>query len=279
MANVETLMTTFPLGSQTTDLNHLEIDSGFLRFRHYPTPEDVINIGLIGFPKEFPLTGERITKEYVSMHLAAAIANVEMSGLIINPIISSKQEDYHDGMFHQKYFPVMVDKFPVLDVESIILIFPHSTTDQPMLTFTIPKTWISWDRNKVNVIASTGLLAPQMTGSTYNAPLAIWTNNSYRPNSFTVTWKAGFEQDKLPYNLWKLLVDMAAYSILNDIGPLMFPLGSMSVSIDNVSQGSQSPGPTLLLQRLKTLKEQIDKTYNTIMAYYGQTMNISFAGL
>jgi hypothetical protein len=279
MANLDTIMTPFPLGSQTTNTSELEIDSGFLRFHRYPTPKDVADIGLIGFPKIFPLTGERITEEYISMHLAAVIASVEMNGLIINPIIATKQEDYHDGMFMQKYFPVMVDRFPVLDVESIILIFPHSTMDKPMLKYTIPKEWISWDRNKINVVASTGLLAPQMTGSVYNAPLAIWTNNSYRPNSFTVTWKAGFPDDKLPFNIWKLLVDMAALSILNDIGPLMFPLGSMSVSIDNVSQGSQSPGPTLLMQRLKTLQDQVNKTYNTIMAYYGQTMNISFAGL
>lgn len=279
MATVNTLMTNYPLGSQTTDLPHLEIDSGFLRFHRYPTPKDVLDIGLIGFPKVFPLTGEEITPEFVSTHLAAAIANIEMSGLIINQVTRSKQEDYHDGMFMQKYFPILVDFFPVVDVESIILMFPHTTMDTPMLRYEIPKTWISWDRNKINIIASTGLLAPQMTGSVYNAPLAIWTNNSYRPNAFTVTWKAGFEPDKLPYNIWKLLVDMAAYSILNDIGPLMFPLGSMNVSIDNVSQGSQSPGPTLLLQRLKILQEQINKTTNLVMAYYGQTMNISFAGV
>jgi hypothetical protein len=279
MATLETLMTTFPIGSQTTDTTRLEIDSGFLRFHRYPTPQDVANIGLIGFPKQFPLTGEFITAEFISQHLAAVIANIEMGGLIINPIICSKQEDYHDGMFMQKYFPVMVDRFPVVDVESIILMFPHTTMNNPMLNYTIPKEWISWDRNKINIIASTGLLAPQMTGSVYNAPLAIWTNNSYRPNSFTVTWKAGFENDKLPYNVWKLIVDMTALSILNDVGPLMFPLGSMSVGIDSVSQSSQSPGPTLLLQRLKSLQEQVNKTYNTILAYYGQTLNMSFAGI
>lgn len=279
MATIETLMTPYPLGSQTRDLEHLEIDSGFVRFRRYPTPQDVFDIGLIGFPKVFPLTGERVTPEFVATHLSSAIADVEMTGLIINPVIRSKQEDYHDGMFMQRYFPVLVDFFPVLDVESVILTFPHSTTDTPMMTYTIPKTWISWDRNKINIIASTGLLAPQMTGSIYNAPLAIWTNNSYRPNSFTVTWKAGFESEKLPYNVWKLLVDMATYTILTDIGPLMFPLGSMSVGIDNVSQSSQSPGPTILMQRLKTLKENITKSTNTIMAYYGQTMNLSYAGV
>ena len=281
MAILSALMTTFPNGSQTQDTTTLEIDSGFLRFKRYPTPDDIFKIGLIGFPKIFPLTGEEISSEYVSNHLAAAIANVEMSGLIINPIIASKQEDYHDGMFIQKYFPVLVDKFPVVAVESVILMYPHSTMNNSdaMMAFTIPKKWISWDRNKINIIASTGMLSPQMSGTGYNAPMAMWATNSYRPNAFTVTWKAGFEPDKLPYNVWKMLVDMATYTILSDIGPMMFPLGSMSVSIDNVGQSSQSPGPSILVQRLKVLQENINKTYATILAYYGQTMNISFAGV
>ena len=94
-----------------------------------------------------------------------------------------------------------------------------------------------------------------------------------------MTWQAGFERDKLPYNVWKLIIDKTAYEALRDFGPLLFPMGSMSVSMDNVSQSAQNPGPTLFEQRLSRLRKSIDEQLNKILSYYGQTLNIEFAGM
>lgn len=270
----------YPFGSETEREADLEIDGGFLRFRDYPTPNDVIKYGLIGVPKTFPLTGEVIDDEMVLPFMASAIADIEMTGLTISPTIFTKTDDFHEGVFTRNYFPVTVNKFPVLEVQDITLYFPHTSSDKPMLKYVIPREWISLDGfTRFNIIASTGLLAPQMTGATYNAPLAIWTNSQYRPNAFTATWQAGFERGKLPYNVWKLIIDKTAYDFLKDIGPVLFPMGSMSVSLDGISQSAQNPGPTLFEHRLKRLERSIAEQMNRILGYYGQTLNIDFAGM
>jgi hypothetical protein len=271
----------YPEYTETQPNEYLEINDGFLRFHTLPTPDEVLKVGLLGVPKRFPMTGEMITPEYVSDVLAAAISEVEMTGLIINPIICTKQEDFHDGMLVNNFFPIQVNKYPVLDVESVIFVFPHTTTVDAnrMLRYIVPKNWISWDKCKINVIASTGPLLPQMTGTQYNSPLALWTNTSYRPNAYTVTWQAGFEADKLPYGVWKYLIDLTAYNILMDVGPLLFPISGMSVGIDGLSQTSQFPAHKLLEGRLQALEKRILNSRNAIRSYYGQRMNISFMGM
>lgn len=278
MSNINT---PYPERVETASSTNLEIEAGFLRFKTYPTPADVFRVGLLGIPKHFPLTGEPITEEFVMDVLAATIADIEMTGLIISPVIFNKQEDFHDGMLIQNFFPIQVNKYPVLDVESVEFIFPHATLppEQRMLRYSVPKHWISWDKCKVNVIASTGPLLPQMTGTQYNTPLALWTNTNYRPNAYIVTWQAGFEADKLPYNVWKLIIDMTAYNILTGIGPLLFPMQGMSVGIDNLSQSAQYPGPRLLDSMLAALADRIKRGMNTVQSYYGQRIHMSFAGM
>jgi hypothetical protein len=275
------LHTPYPDRVETASSTNLEIEAGFLRFKTYPTPADVFRVGLLGVPKRFPLTGEPITEEFVMDVLAATIADIEMTGLTISPVIFTKQEDFHDGMLIQNFFPIQVNKYPVLDVESVEFIFPHATLapEQRMLRYAVPKHWISWDKCKVNVIASTGPLLPQMTGTQYNTPLALWTNTNYRPNAYLVTWQAGFEADKLPYNVWKLIIDMTAYNILTGIGPLLFPMQGMSVGIDNLSQSAQYPGPRLLDSMLAALADRIKRGMNTVQSYYGQRIHMSFAGM
>jgi len=271
----------YPQNTENLDVDILEIDAGFLRYHTYPTPAEVLKYGLRGLPKRFPLTGEEIDEDYVGSFLASAIADIEMTGLIINPTIFTKQEDYHDGMMLKNFFPIILHRFPILDIESVIFIFPHASmpVKDQMLRYIVPKHWISWDRNKVNLIASTGPLLPQMTGTQYNTPLALWTNTNYRPNAYTVTWQAGFESDKLPYNVWKLLIDAAALRILMDVGPLLFPMSGMSVGIDGVAQSSQYPGHKLLESRINMLEQKVEKAKDIVLSHYGQRLKISYIGM
>jgi hypothetical protein len=270
---------TYPAWSETTSTTLTEVEGAFLRFKPMVTPSDVLRYGLIGIPKIFPLTGERIDEDLISAYLASAIANVEMTGLIISPILTHHVDDWHETMFTDRYFPILVNKYPVTAVESIILTYPNATSPNPKTIYTIPKDWITWERNKINVIAAGGILAPQQLGGSANIPIAMWTRADYRPSAFRVTYQAGFENDKLPMNVWSLLIDMATYDLLSDIGPLLFPTSSISVGIDNVQQSSSLPGPKLFEGRLMLLKDKIAKAKATISAYYGQTASLQFAGM
>lgn len=269
----------FPEKTEHNNNSTLEIDSNFIRFHTYPTPKEVYEIGLLGLPKTFPLTGEKITVDYVTSMLVNAINSIEMEGLIISPITTTKQEDFHDGHFINRYFAFIVDKYPVIDVESVILLYPHTSTATPMMKYIIPRDWITFDRNKINVVASTGLLAPTQLGMSPNPVLAMWSNTSWRPNSVTITYKAGFEADKIPYILWKLLIDIATYDILADVGPMLFPVTAMNVGIDSVSQSSQLPGPRVLTEKMELLSKRIAKNKAIIKGYFGQSVNMEFAGI
>jgi hypothetical protein len=269
----------YPEHVESIQKNVLELDSGFLRFKTYPTPEEVLTIGMRGIPKHFPLTGEVIDSEYVSTFLASAIADLEMLGLTINPIIKTHNEDFHDQQFTKNYLPIVVPSVPILDVESVNLIYPHVNSDSPMHSFTIPKGWITWEKSKINILATTGVLAPTMLNSTSSPVLAVWTSAVYRPNSMCVVYQAGFPPDKLPFNLWKLLIDKTVYSLLIDIGPLLLPVQSMSVGIDGVSQSASTPGASLLDMRIRNLKAQIDSATRKILGYYGISLKIGFVGM
>jgi hypothetical protein len=265
--------------SEVTNKSVLELDSGFLRFKTYPTPQDILDFGLKGIPKRFFLTGEEITADYIEPFLASAIAEIEMVGLTISPVIKTHNEDFHDQQFTKNYLPIVVPACPILDVEAINLIYPHVNSDQPMHTFQIPKGWITWDKNKINVIASTGVLAPTMLNQTSSPILAIWTSAVYKPNTIACVYQAGFPPDKLPYNLWKLIIDKTVFSLLIDIGPLLLPMQSMAVGIDGVSQSASTPGIAFLDMRMKNLQKQIDKSTRQILGYYGIGLKISFIGM
>lgn len=269
----------YPTWSETTDTTKLEIEGQFRRFKPMVTPSDILRYGLIGIPKRFPLTGEEITEDYVGNHMSSAIAEIEMSGLIISPILTHHIDDWHEAMFTDRYFPIIVNKYPVTAVESIVLTFPNATTPRPNTIYTIPEEWITWERNKINVIATGGILAPVQLGGSANIPLAMWTNRDYRPSAFKVTYQAGFENDKLPANVWQLIIDKATYSLLMEIGPLLFPNSSINVGIDGVQQSSGLPGPKLFEGRLNMLRDKIQKNYATIVAFFGQTINMQFSGL
>lgn len=272
----------YPERTNVTEISTLDIDSEFKRFKEYPLPDDVRKFGLAGIPKVFPLTGEPISDDLIYDHMTASVADIEMTGLTINPTSFSKQDDFHDGQVLNNFFPLKVTKFPILDVETIEFVFPHSTLageEGEILKYSIPKHWVSWDRCKINMIASTGHLLPQMAGGQLNAPLAIWASSPYRPNAVLVHWKAGFKRDQLPVNVWRLIVDMTAFNLLSDIGPMLFPIGNMSVNIDSVGQSLNHPGHRIFEQRLASLDKRIQTGLNKISSYYGQRLSINYMGL
>jgi hypothetical protein len=270
----------YPRWANVDDDANIEINGGFTRFKTMVTPMDVVKFGLVGVPKVFPMTGEPITEEYIAHHLEAAVAKLEMQGLMLSPVIFSHVDDFTDsGLAGTRFFPVILKKFPLRTVESVKLLFPNATRANPQMEYTIPDTWLSWEQNKLNIIATTGILAPSQIGNNTGVPLYSMMFNGYRPNAFRVTYKAGFDQDKLPALLWKLLVDMTVYDVLNDIGPLLFPSTGINVQQDSVSQSAQLPGPRIFELRMSVLDKEIQRNKQLIMGYYGMQFAMEFAGI
>lgn len=261
--------------------NNQEIEGSFVRFKPMVTPQNVIDFGLMGVPKTFPMTGEPMTVEYIANHLEAAIAEIEMTGLMLSPVIFHHLDDYQEGnsLYGQRFFPILLKKYPVRNIESIELTFPNATTDKPSLIYRIPDDWITWDQTKVNVVATTGVINPTIQQGSASLPYINLFHANYRPTAFRVNFRAGFDQDKLPVIVWRLIIDKATYSILSEIGPLLFPSTGISVGIDAVSQSAQLPGYRIFEARLKDLASRIEKNRQLIAGYYGNQMTIEFAGI
>ena len=277
-----TIDSTFPHYSNTDDNQFVEIEGSFKRFKEMVTPSDVLQFGLVGIPKVFPMTNEQITEEYVGFHLQAAISQLEMQGMILSPIITYMIEDFNDeGLGGTRFFPMLPKKYPLRKIEYIELRFPNGTRDPSTLVYRIPDAWISWEPNisKVNVIATTGVLAPTVVQGSANIPMFNLSLTSYRPSGIRMAYQAGFDQDKLPIVVWQLILDLTTYNMLSELGPLLFPTTGITVSMDSLSQSGQLPGPRIFEARLNSLLMRIEKNKQLIAGYYGKQITCEFAGI
>ena len=270
----------YPKNSNTDQNEHLDIAGNFVRFKPMITPRDVIQFGLIGVPKVFPMTGEHLTEEHVALHLQTAINELEMQGLLLSPVNSFHVDDaLSSSFFDTRYFPTLLKRFPVREIISVELRYPNAGTENASLVYTIPKQWVTFENNKVNIIPTTGYLMMTSLSGSAQIPVTTLFTSRYRPSAYRIEYLAGFDQDKLPVIVWQLLNDMATYSLLAEIAPLLFPSTGLSVGVDGLSQSTQLPGPTVFNGRLQALQLKIDTAKKLVFGYYGQGFSIEFAGL
>jgi|GEM_PF-2827534 len=270
----------YPKNTSVAQDGNLEIEGNFVRFKPMVQPADILKFGLVGIPKVFPMTNEPITEEYIANHLEASVAELEMMGLILSASIFHHIDDLMSGgMGTTRFFPTLLKKYPVREIITISLRYPNAQTSNPTLLYTIPAHWITFENNKVNVIATTGFLGPNLVQGSGNIPLVNMFHSGYKPSGYRIDYKAGFEQDQLPVILWQLLVDMTTFAILTEIGPLLFFSTGISVGIDGVAQSAQLPGPKIFEARISALMKKIEKSRNLIASYYGVSIDMEFLGL
>ena len=74
------------------------------------------------------------------------------------------------------------------------------------------------------------------------------------------------------------IISLATIRLLGDIGPMLFPTRSTSVSISGVNQSTGLPGPDFLLQRLQLLKVKEKQQRMAIRAHFGLNIMLDFIG-
>jgi hypothetical protein len=186
----------------------------------------------------------------------------------------------YEGDLLTRFQPFKLTDFPVLQIESIQLMFPNATSDSPYATYTFPPEWYMFEKTKVNIVATSGTIVPSFSGAigTSPVPFAIYGAAKYRPGCWRVTYQCGFENDVLPVAVWNLVIDKTVLSLLNDLGPLLFPVNNYSTSIDSVAQSASLPGSKLLENRLDGLRKRIRKNFMKISDYYGCMVGTQYAG-
>jgi hypothetical protein len=269
----------YPLASDNNDLTQ-EIEGSQRIYRTIPSPSDVKKLGLVGVPTIFPLTSEPISDDYISLHLETAIQELEFAGLNINQKITTQMEDMYEGDMTYRFNPFTLNNFPVLEIESIKLVFPNAATETPYAEYLIPPEWYFFDGTRVSIVATSGSIFPTFNGyqGQNPIPLTLFGAQTYRPGTWRVTYLCGFEADKIPTLIYNLIIDKATVSLLNDLGPLMFSVNSYTTGVDQLTQGVTMPGPKIFESRIAMLEKRIRKNFVAAQGYYGCAIKMQFAG-
>lgn len=256
------------------------------RYVSLPTPQDLINFGLKGLPKVYPMTNEPITIDDVERYLTSAMSQIEMQlGIDITPVEHFQSFDYVDGMFSNNWTGLKLSRWPATQVLNMRLKFSHTQSNDPLQSYQIPAPWIALRRNRLNIAINVGALTVT-TGTQGSGVGALgifgyiygFARGSYQPAIIEVQYVSGFEPDKLPPMLADLILTQSAIYMLSDIGPLLFPNSSTSVSIDAVSQSAGLPGPQFLLGRIDALKQKRDELEAALKAHFNKSIKTAFIG-
>lgn len=251
-----------------------------------PTPSDLINFALKGMPKIYPLTQEPITVSDVERYLTSAYTEIEMSlGIDLSPVEHYQSVDYVSDMFEQNWCGIKLTRFPATKIINMQLKFPHTQTVDPVLSYTIPASWIILKRNKLNISAAIGSVSVQQGGGSQGqGSLGIFSwitgfaRGKFQPAVVEVQYQSGFENDKMPAALADLIMTVAAIRMLSDIGPLLFPFSSTNVSIDAVSQSASLPGPQFLIGKVQALSLKRKELEAAIKSLLGRSIKMAFIG-
>lgn len=261
-------------------------DPAIKRFTNYPTPQEILDNNLKGIPKTFPLTGETITTEFIEPFLTSAINEIEMD---LNMCITKTEKwQSFDNVIdkNRNFHPMKLNAFPATSIVDVRFKYPHTTNNLQLMSLIVPPGWISFKRNKVNIVAGTGSLQTEgaytpegLQNSIGNVfPMFFYSLNSYQPNLIEVRYIAGFEEGFLPAIIADLIKTVATIRLLNDISPLLFPITSTSVSLDGVGQSQSLPGPQLLLGRINALERKREELQNAIKKSFGRSIVVDFIG-
>jgi hypothetical protein len=84
-----------------------------------------------------------------------------------------------------------------------------------------------------------------------------------------ISYVAGFDFNKLPHVVNRLIGVMAAIQALSMLGPVIFPFAGQSISLDGMGQSVSTAGPQWLALRLQDLTAERDKLVLQMRAHYG----------
>ncbi len=246
-------------------------ESGVDRYSSLPTP-DIMKAGaLFGIPLRSALTNETIGDPALQRYIDQAISEVEHElDLYIKPVTFEERYDYNKEMFVHSYAYLKLNHPNVLTVEKFELTFSN---DEDTKIVDFPKEFIHVmpQEGVLQLVPAygtsfSGFLLSAFSGIQYHALRTMGVTDF--PGGIRVKYTCGFEDGKVPAAISGLVENLAAYKMLSIMGPIIFPLNSIGVSIDGVSQSTGTAGPQFLQSRLKDLEKIIDEQKKAVKTYY-----------
>jgi hypothetical protein len=126
-------------------------------------------------------------------------------------------------------------------------------------------------------LTGSGSILTTMVGSGASFPLRLFSADKF-PQFWAVSYRCGFETDRVPAILVDLIGSMTALRCLNALAPIIFPYGSYSLSIDGLGQSISTPGVQFLNARIANLEAKRQELFEAAKTYYELRLNISVLG-
>lgn len=248
------------------------------RYKPVPTPASMRLRSLFGIPMKSSFTGEAISDAQIQGFIDEAVSEIEhILDIYITPTEFSERLDYDREMWNQSYAYLKVRHPNIIKVTEFQLRFSNEDEDEAPDSFNrsiidIPKEFLHVEPQEgviqlVPAFGTTlsGFIVSAMSGSAF---WAVANSQGAFPGAVRVKYLAGFEEGKIPAMIAGLIEVVAAYKLLSILGPILFPHNSVSISIDGVSQGTSTPGPAFLKQRLDELEKIRESMLDTARGYY-----------
>lgn len=247
-------------------------ESSPTRYLPIPTATSIKTTALFGIPLKSSLTGETLSDAAIDSYISKAISELEHTlNIFITPVTFNERHDYDREIWTQQHAWQKLNNSPILDVSSVKLSFGNGSPLPPFVDFPLEFVYVNSQEGAIRLVPvlgtpASGFVLSSFAGAQFQALMAA--GMAQFPGAVDVTYRAGFEQNKVPALIVGLVEKMAALMVLSSIGHLLFPYNSVSIGIDGVSQGVGTPGPQFLAGRIAELKEQIASEMDAAKGYY-----------
>lgn len=251
----------------------VEQTAGVERYLSIPTPTSMRSTVLFGLPLRSFLTGEAVSDDAIQHYITEAISEIEHElDLYVTPVTFNERHDYmrHDFVWSFGRFKVLHG--PILDVSKFQLTFNNGVAGGvPLVDIPLEFVHVQSQDQSIQLVPAQGVTVSGLIVSIYSGlgfhAFSSQALNAW-PGAINVTYRAGFQEGKIPAMIVGLIENLAAYKMLSVMGPLLFPHNSTSIGIDGTSQSVGTLGPAFLNQRLSELEKLITQQKEAAKGYY-----------
>lgn len=261
----------------------IEQESTPNRFMPIPTPASLRQSVLFGIPLRSFLTGEEVSDAALQGFIDQSISEIEHTlDLYITPVTFRERHDYNRELQFWSHGYFKVAHGPILDLSKFQLTFNNGNGAPgsfPLVDIPLEYVHIQSQEQTVQLVPAqgvtvSGFVASIYSGMAYHALGAGGISNW--PGAILVEYRAGFESGMVPALLVGLIENMAAIKMLSIMGPILFPMNGVSISIDGTSQSTSTMGPAFLQNRLKDLQALVTSQMEAAKGYYQKRFLIEF---
>jgi len=253
------------------------------RYLSLPTPESMRQTVLFGLPLKSFLTGEEVTDEAIQHYIDEAISEVEhILDMYVSPVTFRERHDYSRHQFFWSFGYFKVNHGPILDVSKFQLTFNNGQVGPatpPLVDIPLEFVHTQPQEQTIQLVPAQGVTISGLIMSIYSGLGFHAFNNqslSNWPGAILVEYRAGFENNRVPALIAGLVENMAAFKMLSVMGPILFPMNGVSISIDGTSQSTSTLGPGFLQNRLADLEKIIQQQTDAAKGYYQKRFLVDF---